>query len=97
MTAAEMAIAIVRVATLALIFGAGIPALFSLGMRAHAGNPVRNEAGEVIADAEASPQMKLLAYCVYAALALVIVVAIVWVAKDSIAFYFGWEPFGSLR
>lgn len=96
MTGTDMIIAIVRVALLALIFGAGIPALYALGMRAHSGNPVRNAQGEVIDDTEASPQMKALAYAVYVALAAVIVLAILWVAKDTIGLYFGWHPFGNL-
>lgn len=94
MTAAEMGLAIVRVAALAFVFGVGIPSLFALGMRAHAGNPVRNARGEVIADTEASPQMKALAYAVYVALAVVIVIAVLWVAKDSLAQYLNWHLFG---
>lgn len=93
---AEMALSILRVAALALIFGAGIPMLYALGMRAHAGDPVRNEEGEVIADTEPSPQMKALGWAVYASLVVIIIAAILWVAKDSIEFYTGWAPFGSL-
>ncbi|WP_307741713.1 hypothetical protein [uncultured Mobiluncus sp.] len=92
----EMAWAIVRVAALALIFGAGIPMLYALGMRAHAGDPIRDETGEIIADTEPTPQMRALGWAVYGSLAFIIVAAIVWLAKDSIEFYTGWAPFGAL-
>lgn len=92
----EMAWAIVRVAALALIFEAGIPMLYALGMRAHAGDSIRDETGEVIADTEPTPQMRALGWAVYGSLAVIIVAAIVWVAKDSIEFYTGWAPFGAI-
>lgn len=92
----EMFTAIVRVAFLALAFGAGIPALFALGMRCLTGDPIRDENGVVVDDTPASAQMKALGMAVYAALAVVIVIAIMWVARDSIEHYFGLTPFGSL-
>ena len=61
--------AIVRVAFLALAFGAGIPALFALGMRCLTGDPIRDENGVVVDDTPASAQMKALGMAVYAALA----------------------------
>lgn len=96
MSAAEMALAILRVAALALVFGAGIPMLFALGMRAHAGAAIRDESGTVVDDAEATPRMKALGWAVYAVLAVIILLAIMWVAKDSIGYYTGWHPFGAL-
>lgn len=96
MTALDMGIAIVRVAALALVFGAGIPALFALAMRAHSGSAVRNEQGEVIDTTAASPQMRALAYSIYAALGVVIFIAILWVAREMIGLYTGWYPFGDL-
>ena len=54
MTGIEMLTAIVKVAALALFFGAGVPTLYALAMRAHAGNPVRDANGVVIDDTEAS-------------------------------------------
>lgn len=93
-----MAIAssIFHVAVLALTFGAGIPILFALGMRSMTGNPIRNEAGVLIGDTEASAPMKLLGWTVYAVLAAIIVVAIAWIAKDSLNHFFGWNLFPGL-
>ncbi|CAI38262.1 Uncharacterised protein [Corynebacterium jeikeium] len=93
MTVAEIFEAIIRVAGLALLFGAGIPILFSLGMRCMTGDPIRDENGVVVGDTEASTQMKVLGWTVYAVLAFMIVLAIVWVAKDSLNHYFGWNLF----
>ncbi|MDD7384225.1 MAG: hypothetical protein SPI12_04490 [Actinomycetaceae bacterium] len=96
MTISEMAIAILRVGALALLFGCGVPSLYALAMRVHAGNPIRNDNGEIVGDTEATPAMKALAYAVYVVLAAVIFIAILWIAKGSLAYYFNFKPFGSL-
>lgn len=96
MTALEIVTALFRVAALALTFGAGIPLLFALGMRCMTGDPIRNTEGVVIDDTQASTQMKVLGWTVYAVLGLFILLAITWIAKDSIAHYTGWEPFGGI-
>ncbi|MDN6099119.1 hypothetical protein ACWIB8_04315 [Corynebacterium flavescens] len=93
MSPAEIFEAIIRVAGLALAFGAGIPILFALGMRCMTGDPIRNSEGVIVGDTAASPQMKVLGWSVYGILALVIVVAILWIAKDSLNHYFGLSLF----
>lgn len=96
MTASAIVIAISRVAALALAFGAGIPFLFALGMRCMTGDPIRNAEGVIIGDTEASPQMKVLGWTVYAVLAAIILLAITWIAKDSLNHYLGWNLFPGL-
>lgn len=96
MTVTEIFQSILHVAGLALLFGAGIPLLFSLGMRCMTGDPIRNADGVVVDDTPASPQMKVLGWTVYAVLAAVIILAIVWIARDTISHYFGMELFGGL-
>ena len=96
MTVTEIFQSILHVAGLALLFGAGIPLLFSLGMRCMTGDPIRNADGVVVDDTPASPQMKVLGWTVYAVLAAVIILAIVWIARDTIAHYFSMELFGGL-
>lgn len=93
-----MAIAnsIFHVAILALLFGAGIPFLFALGMRCMTGDPIRDANGVVIDDNPASPQMKVLGWTVYAVLGAIIIVAIAWIAKDSLNHFFGWNLFPGL-
>ena len=75
MTAAEIFQSLIHVAGLALVFGAGIPLLFSLGMRCMTGDPIRDDNGVVVGDTPASPQMKVLGWTVYAVLAVVIPVS----------------------
>lgn len=84
---------ILHVAGLALLFGAGIPLLFALGMRCMTGDPIRNEQGVITGDTEAPVSMKALGWAVYVVLAAIIVVAIAWIAKDSLNHYFGWNLF----
>ena len=96
MTAAEIFQSLIHVAGLALVFGAGIPLLFSLGMRCMTGDPIRDENGVVVGDTPASAQMKGLGWTVYAVLAVVILVAIMWIARDTLDHYFGFTPFGDL-
>lgn len=96
MTATEMIVALIRVTALGLTFGAGIPILFALGMRSMTGDPIRDENGVVVGDTKASNQMKALGWSVYAVLAVVILVAILWVAREAIHAYTGVELFGAL-
>ena len=96
MTAMEILVAITRVAGLALAFGAGIPLLFALGMRCMTGDPIRDSDGVIVGDTEASAQMKVLGWTVYAVLGVIILIAISWIAKDSIHNYFGIELFPGL-
>lgn len=96
MTIADIFIAIARVAGLAFAFGVGIPLLFSLGMRSMTGDPIYDDNGVLIGDTEASSQMKALGWIVYAVLAALIVLAITWIAKDSLNHYFGWNLFPGL-
>ena len=96
MTAAEIFQSLIHVAGLALVFGAGIPLLFSLGMRCMTGDPIRDDNGVVVGDTPASTQMKVLGWTVYAVLAVVILVAIMWIARDTLDHYFGLTPFGDL-
>lgn len=96
MTAAEIFQSLVQVAGLALVFGAGIPLLFSLGMRCMTGDPIRDDNGVVVGDTPASTQMKVLGWTVYAVLAVVILVAIMWIARDTLDHCFGFTPFGDL-
>lgn len=89
MTAVEMMTALLRVAALAFTFGVGIPLLFSLAIKCMTGNAIRDEDGYVVADTEASPQMRLLGQLVYVFLAFVIIVAIAWIARETIHHYLG--------
>lgn len=96
MTFVEMMTALLRVTALGLTFGVGVPVLFALGMRCMTGDPIRDEDGVVVGDTEASVQSRALGWSVYAVLAGMIVLAIVWVARSAISHYFGIEVFGGI-
>lgn len=80
MTIAEMLISISRVAALALAFGVGIPFLFSLGIKLQGH---RNS----------STAAKAAGTAVFAVLGIVIVVAVLWIARETIFHYTGFEVF----
>lgn len=90
MTVMEILVAIGRVTATGLVFGAGIPLLFALGMRSLTG------ATAISPREGAARSLRVLGWVIYAALAVVIAVAIAWVARDAVSFYFGWELFGGL-
>lgn len=86
--------AIGKVLVVGLAFGAGLPALFAIGLRVQSlGN------GAVDADGAASgphPALKALAYVIFAIVILVIVVGILWITRQTIYYYTGIKlfPFG---
>lgn len=80
-----------RVLVLGLILGAGLPAVFAVGLRMYA-------AGTGATDADgtahrAHPVLKPLAMAVFALVAVVIVVAILWITRNTINHHFGVDLF----
>ncbi len=82
---------ILRVLGVGLLFGAGLPAIFALGMRL-----VGAGLGDVRPDGTLTagrPVLRALGYAVYAAVALVIIVSILWIARQTILYYFDLRVF----
>ena len=87
--------AIFRVLVVGLLFGAGLPALFAVGMRAYA-------AGEGGVDADGvtqapHPAMKIVGWALFALVGLIIITAVLWIARASINYHLGinlfpWAP-----
>lgn len=78
--------AIVKVLAVGLVLGAGLPAVFALGMRLLATGD-----GNTAADGTStgrSPAAKVAAYVLFALLAAVIVVSILWITRGTIDYYF---------
>ncbi|GED99689.1 hypothetical protein nbrc107696_01360 [Gordonia spumicola] len=79
--------AITKVLAVGLILGAGLPALFALGMRAEA-------AGDgSIAGRPANPALKYLGYFLIGLAAVVIVVGILWITRQTLNYYFDLKIF----
>lgn len=81
---------IFRVLVVGLILGAGLPALFAFGLRAYssgAGNPAADGTGHA-----PNPILRLVGLALFAVVAAVIVVALLWITRGTIEHHFGVDP-----
>ncbi|MCD2500092.1 MULTISPECIES: hypothetical protein [Microbacterium] len=89
---AEMGMAALRVLALGLVFGAGLPALFAVGMRLQS-------AGTGEMDGEAPgvrrPALLVSGYAIFTIVVLVALAAVLWITRLSIYHYFGISLFGA--
>ncbi|QKT08384.1 hypothetical protein HUN08_15165 [Gordonia sp. X0973] len=88
MTVAE---SILRVFIIGLVFGAGLPALFALGLRFWANG--YNADGTVT---NHNPALKALGAFLFAFVSLAIIVGILWITRQTILYHFHVKifPFG---
>lgn len=89
---AEMGMAALRVLALGLVFGAGLPALFAVGMRLQSAGT-----GEVDGEAPGArrPALLVSGYAIFAIVVLVALAAVLWITRLSIYHYFGISLFGA--
>ncbi|MFT4088689.1 MAG: hypothetical protein QM658_16340, partial [Gordonia sp. (in: high G+C Gram-positive bacteria)] len=86
--------AIAKVLAVGLVLGAGLPALFAFGMRAEAAG--EGGASSVGGNAApGNPALKYVGYAIFALVAAVILIGILWIARQTLSFHFGWEIFPS--
>lgn len=76
-----------------LIFGAGLPTLYALGVRLLSGKTLETADGAV--QAPVSPLAKGVAYLLFGFLALAILAGILWIANDFIYAYTGLDIYGT--
>lgn len=86
---------VIPVALAGLFFGAGIPAFYALGMRLMAGTTEYTADGRLVEIEPPSTAGKALAYVIFAVIVVVIIVAIMWIAKDFIFHSTGFNLFGA--
>jgi hypothetical protein len=82
--------AILKVLAVGLVLGAGLPAIFAIGLVAFA-----NGSGNAEADGTATapnPALKAVGLVLFAAVALVVVIAILYITKATIIHHFGFNP-----
>jgi len=82
--------AILKVLAVGLVLGAGLPAVFAVGLAAYS-----RGAGGVEADGSvdaANPVLKALGLLLFAFVALVVVIAILYITKGTIKHHFGVNP-----
>ncbi len=88
MTIAE---SILRVFVIGLLFGAGLPALFAIGLRLWSNG--YNADGTIT---NHNPALKAVGAVLFVAVSLAIIVGILWITRQTIYFHFGVKifPFG---
>jgi hypothetical protein len=80
-----------RVLIVGLILGGGLPATFAVGVRAYAAGT-----GGIGADGTmraANPILKAVGVALFALVALVIMIAILWITRNTIRVHFGVDLF----
>jgi hypothetical protein len=95
---AEMGLSAVRVLIVGLILGAGLPALFALGMRLQAaglGEEVVTTGSLAGEHGRRSPGLVLAGRILFAAVILVVLLAVLWITRHSLNHYFGLTIFGA--
>jgi hypothetical protein len=84
-------ISILKVLVVGLVLGAGLPAVFALGLVAFArGSGSDGLEGEAVV--APNPALKVLGLAVFALVAAVVVIAILYITKATIIHHFGFNP-----
>jgi NO-binding membrane sensor protein with MHYT domain len=87
--------AILKVLVVGLVLGAGLPALFATGMVAFSnGAGGEHSDGTVTAS---NPVLKYLGLALFALVALVILVALLWITRTTLIHHFGFDPFPGVK
>lgn len=84
---------LVDVTLVGLLLGAGLPALFALGIRLAHGPSAVTADGTVTH--HASPLGKAAAGICFSIIIVAVMVGILWVTKSTIHQYFSWDIFGT--
>lgn len=84
---------LVEVTLVGILLGAGLPALFAVGIRLAHG-PSATAADGVVTH-HASPLGKAAAAVCFGIILIAIMVGILWVTKSTIYQYFSWDIFGT--
>jgi hypothetical protein len=82
--------ALLKVLAIGLVLGAGLPAVFAIGLVAFSnGSGGTHEDGTVVAP---NPAVKAFGLLLFALVSAVIVIAILWITKATIIHHFGFNP-----
>jgi hypothetical protein len=87
--------AILKVLVVGLVLGAGLPAIFAVGMVAFSnGAGGQHPDGTVTAG---NPALKYLGILLFALVGLVILAALLWITRGTIIHHFGFDPFPGVK
>jgi ABC-type uncharacterized transport system YnjBCD permease subunit len=87
--------AILKVLVVGLVLGAGLPAIFAVGLVSYS-----NGAGGANADGTTqapNPALRALGLLLFLVVAAVIVVALLWITRTTIIHHFGFDPFPGVK
>ena len=95
-------IATLKILIAGLLVGAGLPALFALGVRLNAeGVGVTGDGGDVTGDGGAVAQRNValiaISWLVFALVLVAVIVGILFIARDFIGHHTGWYILGAKR
>ncbi|HEU0192252.1 MAG TPA: hypothetical protein VFR17_13440 [Mycobacterium sp.] len=79
-----------KILVFGVLVGAGLPALFAIGVRLHAIG-----AGAVGEGAHRNPVLIALSWLIYALTLAAVVVGVLFIARDFIAYHTGWHILGA--
>ena len=82
---------ILTVLAVGLVLGAGLPAIFSVGMLAYSHGAGGEEADHLIH--KPNPALKYLGLLLFVVVALVIITAVAWITRSTIMHHFGIDLF----
>lgn len=82
---------ILTVLAVGLVLGAGLPAIFSIGMLAYSHGAGGEEADHLIH--KPNPALKYLGILLFVVVALVIITAVAWITRSTIIHHFGVDLF----
>ncbi|HEX7322736.1 MAG TPA: hypothetical protein VF299_07340 [Mycobacterium sp.] len=82
--------ATLKILIFGVLVGAGLPALFALGVRLHA-----TGAGVTGDGTQRNPALVALGWLIYALTLTAVVVGVLFIARDFIAHHTGWYIFGA--
>ena len=77
-----------------LFFGAGLPVLYAMGLRLLAGRTEYTADGKLVEIEPPGTMAKIAASCIFAIIVAIVIIGILWVAKDFIDHTVGWKSFG---
>ncbi len=80
-----------RVLVVGLILGAGLPAVFALGLRAYA-HGVGGATAEGTTDSP-NPALRALGIATFAVVGAIILIAILWITRATVDHHFGVDMF----
>lgn len=75
-----------------LVFGAGLPILYAVAVRLV--SSIATETADGTVKVEVHPLARVAAYAIFVLLALAILTGILWIAKDFLYAYTGFNLFG---